>query len=142
MKITEYTVEEHKGKLEGLQPYHYWTIKLGENMYFRDDDWRKGISVADNEGSASHIAKEEYAVDLANYLRAYFDEKGHFRLNNPENIIPPLYGLAEAAEMLGWDKRKLSTYVSRGTFPEPAKRSASGPLWTYRQIQDYKEGSN
>ena len=53
--------------------------------------------------------------------------------------IPPLAGVAEAAEILGWDKRRVSTYISRGSFPEPLQRLASGPVWTYKQIEEYKE---
>jgi len=140
--ITEYTVEKYEGThLDGSE-WRYWVIKLGEGMYFRSDDWRKGISIVDNPDAGAHIAREEYAIELADYLRTYYDKDGHFRLDNPEGIIPPLYGLAEAADMLGWDKRKLSVYVARGAFPEPAKRLASGPLWTYRQIQDYQTGKS
>ena len=46
----------------------------------------------------------------------------------------PLVGLSEAAQMLGWDKRKLSTYIKRGKFIEPIQRLASGPVWTKGQI--------
>lgn len=49
-------------------------------------------------------------------------------------------GLAEAAEILGWDKRKVSTYIKRGKFPEPVVRLKSGPIWERRQIEEYKEG--
>jgi hypothetical protein len=53
--------------------------------------------------------------------------------------IPPLVGVQEAAEIMGWDKRKLSTYMARGTFPEPIQRLASGSIWTRQQILDYKD---
>lgn len=49
-----------------------------------------------------------------------------------------LSGVSEAAQILGWDKRKISTYIQRGKFPEPLQRLASGPLWTRKQIEDYK----
>ncbi|EJY54980.1 RNA polymerase, sigma 28 subunit, SigK [Alicyclobacillus hesperidum URH17-3-68] len=39
--------------------------------------------------------------------------------------------------MVGWDKRKLVTYVKRGVFPEPHIRLASGPIWTKLQIERY-----
>lgn len=51
----------------------------------------------------------------------------------------PLVGVAEAAEILGWDKRKVSTYITRGSFPEPDQRLASGPIWTRKQIEDYRD---
>lgn len=53
--------------------------------------------------------------------------------------IPQLVGLAEAAGILDWDKRKLATYISRGSFPEPIQRLASGPIWTAKQIEDYRD---
>jgi len=56
-----------------------------------------------------------------------------------ENIIVgPLVGYAEAAEILGWDKRRVGVYIQRGAFPEPIQRLASGPVWTRKQIEDYK----
>jgi hypothetical protein len=55
-------------------------------------------------------------------------------------LTPPLLGLAEVAEAIGWDKRKLVTYVKRGVFPEPALRLASGPLWTRWQVDEYRQG--
>lgn len=53
--------------------------------------------------------------------------------------IPPLVGLAEAAEILGWDKRRVATYRKRGAFPDPIQQLASGPIWTQKQIEDYRE---
>lgn len=53
--------------------------------------------------------------------------------------LPPLAGYAEAAEMLGWDKRKLGVYLKRGSFPEPVLRLASGPIWLVEQIENYKK---
>ncbi|MFR9708127.1 DUF3653 domain-containing protein [Paenibacillus sp. MB22_1] len=50
-----------------------------------------------------------------------------------------LVGYAEAAEILGWDKRHVGTYLKRGTFPEPIQRLASGPIWTRKQIEDYRD---
>ncbi len=49
--------------------------------------------------------------------------------------------VAEAAEILGWDKRKVATYIKRGKFPDPMLRLKCGPIWERRQIEDYlKEG--
>lgn len=46
-------------------------------------------------------------------------------------------GLSEAADLLGWDKRKLSKYRERGVFPKPFQQFASGPIWTIDQIKQY-----
>lgn len=61
--------------------------------------------------------------------------------------VPPLAGLAEAAEILNWDKKKVGTYLKRarergwpaGSFPEPTQRLASGPIWTVTQIEEYRD---
>lgn len=53
--------------------------------------------------------------------------------------IPPLVGLSEAAEILGWSKQQLSVYIQRGKMPEPIQRLASGPIWTIKQIEEYRD---
>jgi hypothetical protein len=50
-----------------------------------------------------------------------------------------LVGVKEAAELLNWDKGKVSTYLARGVFPEPIQRLAAGPIWTREQIEAYKK---
>ncbi|CAI8920974.1 DNA-binding protein [Priestia megaterium] len=54
-------------------------------------------------------------------------------------MIPPLVGVAEAADILNWDKRKIATYIKRGVFPEPIQRLSSGPIWTSTQIEEYRK---
>jgi hypothetical protein len=44
-------------------------------------------------------------------------------------VIPHLVGVAEAAEILGWDKRRVATYVQRGSFPQPVESLAGGRVW-------------
>lgn len=53
----------------------------------------------------------------------------------------PLVGVQEAAQILGWDKRKVATYMKRGSFPEPIQRLAGGSIWTKQQILDYKKST-
>lgn len=48
-----------------------------------------------------------------------------------------LVGVAEIAERLGWDKRKVATYISRGSFIEPLQRLAMGPVWRWRDVEEY-----
>jgi len=52
-------------------------------------------------------------------------------------VVPELAGVAEAAEILGWDKRRVFTYISRGSFPEPVAMLASGRVWRRRDIERY-----
>ena len=50
-----------------------------------------------------------------------------------------LLGLAEVSELLGWGKRKTTTYLKRGVLPEPIHIVKATPLWTREQIKTYKE---
>ncbi|MCE3202484.1 hypothetical protein [Paenibacillus sonchi] len=133
MKITEYTLVERQGvgKL-------FYSIQLGDNMFYKTYE-TDGIKVTSDLDFANRIATEQYALEVIGFLQNFFDIEGNPRPENKGKTIPPLVGLAEAAEMLGWDKRKLSTYRSRGGFPEPIQQLASGPIWTYKQIEDYRD---
>lgn len=51
---------------------------------------------------------------------------------------PEILGLKEAAEILGWKKQQVITYMKRGVFPEPYQRLAAGPLWLRKTIEEYK----
>ncbi|MCM3570643.1 hypothetical protein [Neobacillus mesonae] len=51
-----------------------------------------------------------------------------------------LVGVKEASEILGWDRRKVSTYHSRGVLPKPIVNLSSGPIWFRKQIERYKAG--
>jgi SAM-dependent methyltransferase len=50
-----------------------------------------------------------------------------------------LVGVAEAAAMLGWDKRRVATYIRRGSFPEPLASLASGRVWDRADIEAFGE---
>jgi hypothetical protein len=52
-------------------------------------------------------------------------------------VVPSLAGVAEAAEIMGWDKRRVITYVDRGSFPEPLTTLASGRVWLREDVEDY-----
>ena len=49
-------------------------------------------------------------------------------------VVPDLVGVTEAAHLLGWDRRRVATYVERGTFPEPVAELASGRVWRARDV--------
>lgn len=51
--------------------------------------------------------------------------------------LPVLAGVAEAAEVMGWDKRRVVTYMSRGSFPDPVQHLASGRLWVRSDVERY-----
>ncbi len=52
-------------------------------------------------------------------------------------VEPALVGVAEAAEVLGWDKRRIFTYLGRGSFPEPVAALASGRVWRRHDIEAF-----
>ena len=53
-------------------------------------------------------------------------------------VVPDLVGVAEAAEILGWDKRRVFTYISRGSFPEPiAMLNPKAPSYLRWIVDEY-----
>jgi hypothetical protein len=52
-------------------------------------------------------------------------------------VIPQIAGVAEAAEIMEWDKRRVITYLDRGVFPEPMFALASGRVWLREDIETY-----
>lgn len=99
----------------------------------------------------AHLQDKEFKPDEYGIRRILVDGKkpvykvgGHIFSTRSEamrvaQFAEDLVGLAEAAEILGWDRRRVSVYISRGKFPEPIARVAAGPLWTRRQIEEYKK---
>lgn len=60
--------------------------------------------------------------------------------------IPPLAGIKEACEIMGWDfatqRTMVHTYMKRGKFPEPIQRLSYGPVWTVKQLEEYRDRKN
>lgn len=60
--------------------------------------------------------------------------------------IPPLVGLKEFAQIIGWDKARLSTKYSRQkegkkvrpVLPEPIQIVSATPIWTLEQANQYR----
>jgi hypothetical protein len=52
-------------------------------------------------------------------------------------VIPALAGVAECAEIMGWDKRRVITYLNRGSFPEPMTALASGRIWRREDVEEF-----
>jgi predicted DNA-binding transcriptional regulator AlpA len=48
-----------------------------------------------------------------------------------------LVGVAEAAAVLGWDKRRIFTYLGRGSFPQPVAMLASGRVWRRSDVEAF-----
>jgi hypothetical protein len=54
-------------------------------------------------------------------------------------VTPALAGVAECAEIMGWDKRRVITYIDRGHFPEPIASLAGGRIWLREDVESYAE---
>jgi hypothetical protein len=52
-------------------------------------------------------------------------------------VTPALAGVAEAAAIMGWDKRRVVTYLDRGAFPKPFASLASGRVWWRSDVEAY-----
>jgi hypothetical protein len=63
------------------------------------------------------------------------DEAGDAALT--VEIEPALVGVAEAAAILGWDKRRVATYIERGSFPAPVASLASGRVWRLEDVESF-----
>lgn len=64
------------------------------------------------------------------------------RLAGPDVVLtvevtPELVGVSEAATILGWDRRRVATYVERGVFPEPVAALASGRVWRREDVEAF-----
>ena len=61
--------------------------------------------------------------------------------------LPKFLGIQEVAEVLGWHKAKVSTYLTRdkesgftkGLIPQPVTYVGNRPLWTEEQIKKFKK---
>jgi hypothetical protein len=54
-------------------------------------------------------------------------------------LVPQIVGVAEAAEIMGWDKRRVVTYLDRAQFPEPLTSLASGRIWLREDIEGFAD---
>jgi hypothetical protein len=52
-------------------------------------------------------------------------------------VLPRLAGVAEAAAVMRWDKRRVVTYIDRGRFPEPLQALASGRVWVRDEVERF-----
>lgn len=64
---------------------------------------------------------------------------GHDPVTLIVEVAPDLVGVAEAAAILEWDKRRVITYVDRGSFPEPVAHLAGGRVWARADIEAFRE---
>ena len=90
------------------------------------DGWRGRVGAFEVEGS-----REECVAALRRHV------PGSEAL--AIEVLPRLAGVSEAAAILGWDKRRVMTYVRRGSFPEPFAHLASGRIWRREDVEAFAD---
>jgi hypothetical protein len=94
-----------------------------------DGSWSATIDGADP--SAGHVTAPTREALVAALRRALPGRALILELQ------PKLLGVAEAAALLGWDRRRVITYVDRGSFPEPLDALAGGRVWALDDIREF-----
>jgi hypothetical protein len=103
-----------------------------------DRDVRARMSQLDGRWSGQLVpdGRELTAPTRERLLGRLRDEAGDDAVLTIE-VEPALVGVAEAAAILGWDKRRVVTYVDRGSFPEPVAALAGGRVWRRADVEAF-----
>jgi hypothetical protein len=107
-------------------------------MTQRSDGRWLGRSEGEPAVSASGSTKDRCLANLRRSLDRALGATG----TGPTIIVetvPLVAGVAEAAEVMGWDKRRVITYIDRGSFPQPIQSLASGRVWLRSDIESFAE---
>ncbi|HEV8683237.1 MAG TPA: hypothetical protein VGS09_10785 [Actinomycetota bacterium] len=95
----------------------------------QDPDGRWRASSADGRVNASAQSRESCLRSVRNQAAG--------RTVLLVEVWPKLLGVAEAAELLGWDKRRVITYLDRGSFPVPMASLAGGRVWALDDVREF-----
>ena len=106
------------------------TIRQESDGSWRAETWE------DRPRQAAAEDLEECVEALQGLLRGEAEDDS---LTLVVQVMPVLAGVAEAAEVMGWDKRRVITYIDRGHFPPPLQALASGRVWLRSDVEDYAE---
>lgn len=102
-------------------------------MHERDGRWVAGVD-GDPAVRASAVTRQRCLQSLR---RALHRDGSSRPPTLVVQILPVLVGVAEAAEVMGWDKRRVITYIDRGRFPEPLQSLASGRIWLRADVERF-----
>ena len=116
-------------------------VEIRAWMRQRDGRWVAGID-GDPSVRASGASRERCLQGLRRALERKQAGQStasatHEPLTLVVEVFPVLAGVAEAAEVMGWDKRRVITYIDRGRFPEPLQSLASGRVWLRADVERY-----
>lgn len=95
----------------------------------QDPDGRWRAASADGRVAASAQSRESCLRQIRRQVPA--------RSALIVDVWPKLVGVAEAAELLRWDKRRVITYVDRGAFPTPLASLAGGRVWALDDVREF-----
>lgn len=65
------------------------------------------------------------------------DDDRFYTTNEFSETIPVLLGVTELGEYLGWDRRKVATYINRDKIPKPSTYVGKRPFWTLKRIEEF-----
>lgn len=119
----------------------HWGLVEGEEVIIKRLYWRNGenqLVVTHKDGTTRERSDSFFDFNFEKNTSVETITIDNSDKETQQDI-PLLVGVQEAAEILGWDRRKVSTYMSRGSFPVPIQRLASGSIWTRQQIIDYQD---
>lgn len=105
----------------------------------REDEGGRWVAEAHGEEAArgAGSSRERALASLRRSLGRRLGNAGSLTLI--VEVTPRLAGVAEAAEVMGWDKRRVVTYIDRGRFPEPVQSLASGRVWVRKDLEQFAE---
>ena len=106
----------------------------------QDDDGRWTATASDAPGvRASGASRERCLAGLRRAVeRSLLPAERREPVTLVVETVPLLAGVAEAADVMGWDKRRVVTYIDRGRFPEPVQSLASGRIWRRADVEAFR----
>lgn len=104
-------------------------MELHAVMWERGSTWFGRLQTASGRTDCSAPTREALLAELRRLVGA--------GATLTVEVVPALVGVAEAAAILGWDRRRIVTYVDRGSFPKPLASLASGRVWRRSEVEDF-----
>jgi hypothetical protein len=112
-------------------------MEIAVRMRQGDDSRWIAETAGEHEARVTGASRERALANLRRSLGRSLATDGNLTLI--VEVVPRLAGVAEAAEVMGWDKRRVITYIDRGRFPEPIQSLASGRVWLRRDVEEFAE---
>jgi hypothetical protein len=102
----------------------------------RQEEDGRWVATADTDPPARGTGSSSERC-LAALNRSLKRRYGDDPVNLTVEVIPALAGVSEAAQIMGWDKRRVITYIDRGRFPTAIQSLASGRVWLRSDVERF-----